>query len=214
MAPPWDRNRSEHYAIETAAPPATRLESGMDQIENFTRAVDQTGRIVAAVRPDQLAGATPCAEWDVRALLNHTIGGVHMFDDAAQEKAFDTSRFQRDMVGTDPAESYAAGAAKLKETLRQPDVLDGQWTMPFGATPGQIAIGIATVEMLQHGWDVARATGQQAQFDPELGESAMATARMMPPDIVRQPGVFGPEADCASDAPIEDRLAAFLGRPL
>jgi uncharacterized protein (TIGR03086 family) len=184
----------------------------MDQIENFTRAVDQTGRIVAAVKPDQLAGATPCAEWDVRALLNHTIGGVHMFDDAAQEKEFDMSRFGKDMVGTDPADSYAAGAAKLKETLRQPGVLDRTWTMPFGATPGQIAIGIAAVEALQHGWDVAKATGQQFEFDPELGESAMATARMMPPDIVRQPGVFGPEVDCPSGAPLEDRLAAFLGR--
>ena len=184
----------------------------MDQIETFLQAVDQTGRIVAAVTPDQLAGATPCAEWDVRALLNHTIGGVYMFDDAAQEKELDTSRFQRDMVGTDPADSYAVGAAKLKETLRQPGVLDRTWTMPFGATPGKIAISIATVETLQHGWDVAKATGQQFEFDPELTEAAMAAAQLFPPEIVRQPGVFGPEADCPSAAPLEDRLAAFLGR--
>jgi uncharacterized protein (TIGR03086 family) len=184
----------------------------MDQIENFTRAVDQTGRIVAGVTPDQLGGATPCIEWDVRALLNHTIAGVQMFDDAAQEKEFDMSRHERDVMGGDPADSYAEGAARLKETLGQPGVLDRTWTMPFGATPGQIAIGAATVETLQHGWDVARATGQQVEFDPELSEAAMATAQMMPPEIVRQPGVFGPEAQCAPDAPIEDRLAAFLGR--
>ena len=184
----------------------------MDQIEALERAVDQTGEIVASVTPDQLSKPTPCAKWDVRALLNHTIAGVHMFDDAAQEKEFDMSRSQRDMVGTDPADSYEAGAAKLKETLRQPGVLDRTWTMPFGATPGQIAISIAAVETLQHGWDVAKATGQQFEFDPELTQAALAAAQLFPPDIVRQPGVFGPEADCPSAAPLEDRLAAFLGR--
>ena len=184
----------------------------MDPIETFTRAIDQTGRIVAAVKPDQLGDPTPCADWDVRALLNHTIGGVYMFDDAAQEKEFDMSRFGRDALGGDPADSYDQGAATLKTTLGQPGVLDRTWTMPFGATPGQIAISIATVECLIHGWDVAKATGQKPEFDPELTEAAMQAAQLFPPDIVRQPGVFGPEIECAADAPMEDRLAAYLGR--
>jgi uncharacterized protein (TIGR03086 family) len=184
----------------------------MDPIETFTRAVDQTGRIVAAVKPDQLARATPCAEWDVRALLNHTISGVHMFDDAAQEKEFDTSRFAQDLVGSDPADNYEQGAAKLKETVGQPGVLDRTWTMPFGGTPGQIAINIATVECLMHGWDIAKATGQAPRYDPELTEAAMQAAQLFPPDIARAPGVFGPERECDPNAPPEDRLAAFLGR--
>ncbi len=54
----------------------------MDPVSVLRKAVDQTGRIVAGVKPDQLAGPTPCAEWDTRALLNHTIGVVEMFDDA------------------------------------------------------------------------------------------------------------------------------------
>jgi hypothetical protein len=45
-------------------------------------------------------------------------------------------------------------------------------------------------------------------------EAAMAAAQLVPPDMVRQPGVFGPEVDCPSGAPLEDRLAAFLGRPV
>jgi len=75
----------------------------MDSIETFTRAVDQTGRIVAAVKPDQLGDPTPCADWDVRALLNHTIGGVYMFDDAAQGKELDVARFEQDVVALKPA---------------------------------------------------------------------------------------------------------------
>src|SRR4051812_10092576 len=144
----------------------------MDAIAALTRAVDQTGRIVANVKPDQLGDPTPCADWDVRALLNHTIGGVNMFDDAAQGKELNAELFTGDQVGADAADAYERGAVKLKKTLQTPGVLDGQWTMPFGATPGQIAIAIATVETVTHGWDIAKATGQTADFDAELTEHA------------------------------------------
>ena len=93
-----------------------------------------------------------------------------------------------------------------------PDKPGGRFRMPFGAVPGAIAVAIATVEAEQHGWDVARATNQLADFDPEVAEAAMANARMMPPEQARQPGVFGPEVPCPSHAPVHDRLAAFLGR--
>src|SRR4051812_17316085 len=116
----------------------------MDQIEIFTRAVDQTGRIVAGAKPDHLGAPTPCFDWDVRALLNQPIGGVRMFDDACQGKELNETMFTEDMVGADPSDSYDQAAAGLKESVRQPGVLDRVWTMPFGATPGQISIGIAT----------------------------------------------------------------------
>ncbi len=184
----------------------------MDPINVFQRAVDQTGGIVAGVRAEQLGGATPCSEWDVRALLNHTIAGVQMFDNAARGGAFDASMFERDNVGADPGAAYDAAAAKLQEALAQPGVIDGMWSMPFGTVPGMIATGFATLETAQHGWDVARASGQRPDFDPEVTETALATARMAPAEQVRVPGVFGPETDCPAGAPAHDQLAAFVGR--
>ena len=186
----------------------------MDPITVLRKAVDQTGRIVAGVKPDQLSGATPCADWDTRALLNHTIGVVEMFDDAAQTKPFTGSMFANDNVGDDPGASYETRAAVLRDTLAQPDVLDRTWTMPFGEVPGAIGAGFATLELFQHGWDVARASGQQIDFDVDVTETANATAQQMPAEQVRVTGVFGAEGTCPPDASAEDRLAAFLGRPL
>jgi uncharacterized protein (TIGR03086 family) len=184
----------------------------MDSVTLFQRAVDQTGRIVAAVDINNLPATSPCTEWDTRQLLNHTIATVEMFDRAAQALPFDPSEYERDCIGSDPGASYEAKASNLRDTLSKPESLTGNWTMPFGETPGPMAISIATMEVFQHGWDVARATGQQADFDPDVTEAAFATARMMPAEMVRVPGVFGPEQDCPDGAPAHDQLAAFLGR--
>jgi len=184
----------------------------MDQITLFLRAIDQTGRIVAGVKPDQLGLPTPCQEWDLRALLNHTVGAAQMFSQAARGEPFDRARFGRDLIGDDPAAAYDQAAGEVRVAVGKPGVLEQMWTMPFGTVPGAMAIAIATVEAEQHGWDVAKATAQIADFDPELAEAALANARMMPPDQARQRGVFGPEVECSPGAPIHDRLAAFLGR--
>src|SRR5437870_9179244 len=186
----------------------------MDPISVLRKAVDQTGRIVAGVKADQLAGPTPCADWDTRALLNHAIGVVEMFDDAAQAKPFNGSIFANDNVGDDPGASYETRAAVLRDTLAQPNVLDRTWTMPFGEVPGVVGAGFATLELFQHGWDVAQASGQRIDFDADVTEAANAPAQMVPAEHVRVAGVFGAEGSCAPDASAEDRLAAFLGRVL
>src|SRR5256885_3180666 len=186
----------------------------MDPISVLRKAVDQTGRIVAGVKADQLAGPTPCADWDTRALLNHAIGVVEMFDNAAQTKPFNASIFADDNVGDDPRASYERRAAVLRDTLAQPNVVDRTWTMPFGEVPGVVGAGFATLELFQHGWDVARASGQQIDFDVDVTEAANATAQRMPAEQVRVAGVFGAEGTCPPDASAADRLAAFLRPPL
>jgi uncharacterized protein (TIGR03086 family) len=119
----------------------------MEPIEIFQRAVDQTGRIVADVKADQLNTPTPCSDWDVRTLLNHTIAAVGMFDGAARGRDFDPSMFAQDNVGNDPGGAYDDRAAKLRDALAKPGVLDATWNMPFGAVPGMMAIGFATLEI-------------------------------------------------------------------
>jgi uncharacterized protein (TIGR03086 family) len=184
----------------------------MDPISVFQRAVDQTGQIVASVKPDQLGASTPCSDWDVRALLNHTIAAVQAFDTAARGAPFDGSVFGRDNVGEDAAAAYEASAGNLRDALAKPGVIDAMWEMPFGSVPGMMAASFATLELAQHGWDVARATGQQPDFDAEVTETALAAARMAHAEQVRVAGVFGPEAECPAGAPPHDQLAAFVGR--
>ncbi|MDQ1395435.1 MAG: hypothetical protein QOG64_694 [Acidimicrobiaceae bacterium] len=186
----------------------------MEPITTLRRAVHQTGAIVAGVKPDDHGRPTPCQAWDVAALLNHTIGGIRMFGKAARGEKLDVSLLQADPVGPDAAAAYNEAAASLQEALHLSGVLDQTWDLPFGLLPGTVAIGLATIETLQHGWDLAKATDRRDELDPELGEAGLEIARRLPTEQARQQGVFGPEVPCPDDAAPHDRLAALLGRQL
>ncbi len=51
----------------------------MDIIKLHDRALEATTAIVANVDPGQFGAPTPCDDFDVRALLNHMIGGNYRF---------------------------------------------------------------------------------------------------------------------------------------
>jgi uncharacterized protein (TIGR03086 family) len=184
----------------------------MDAVAIYKKTIDQTGNIVANVKPDQMGDPTPCDEWNVKDLLNHTIAVVEAFGAAARGEPFDPTPFGQDNVGDDASASYSSRATKVHDALERPGVLEGSWHMPFGEVPAQQAIAFCILEVSQHGWDVAKATGQDATFDPEIGEVALVTAQAAPAELVRREGVFGPESDCPESAPIQDRVAAFIGR--
>jgi uncharacterized protein (TIGR03086 family) len=183
-----------------------------DAIALFLRAVDQTRHVVDGIRDDQLGLATPCREWDVRTLLNHTLASVLMFDAAARGEAFDLSTYQRDLIDGDPSGAYKRAGDRLREALAVPGVAERSWRMPGGDSPPQDAVRIGIIEMQQHGWDLARATGQQVEFDAEVTGAAAEAAREMTARYGRGAGVFGDEVEPPADAPAHDRLAAFLGR--
>src|SRR6266704_4353065 len=78
-----------------------------DIAELHAPALDHTGRVVAGIAPDRWQGDTPCAGWDVRALLNHLVAGNLW---AAELGAGETiegvgDRLDGDVLGADPARS-------------------------------------------------------------------------------------------------------------
>ena len=183
-----------------------------DPVDIFTRAVNQTGRIVHGVQEDQFGGGTPCSDWTVRDLLNHIVIGAQQFDAAIRGDGFDLAAYGKDAIGDDPFGVWERAAAALTTALSRPGVLDQDWVMPGGPTPGEVAVDIGIIEFQQHGWDLARATGQSPGYDADVAAAALAAAQDMLGQSGRPPGTFGDEVDCPEAAPVEDRVAAFLGR--
>lgn len=185
----------------------------MDVDAILERGLDCTGRVVAGVRPEQYGNSTPCAEWTVRDLLNHVIGGNHFFAAAAAGNTPDIGGETPDLIGDDPATAYAQSAKTALEAWRRPGVAESTIKLPFGEMPGSFAMGIHFVDHLVHSWDLAKATGQDTAVDAELAEAAYGIIRGNVPEQFRGPGgPFGPEVSVPEDAPIQERLVAYLGR--
>jgi len=179
----------------------------------LSRAANSTMEVLRQVRAEQMAAPTPCASWDVHALINHFVGSARWW--AAMLDGKDDGA----------APDYAAGdyLAAYEESIRiacaaftDEGALEKVVRMEQGEFPGVMLLGFAAADQFTHGWDLARAIGlPTAELDPELAEGLLAQARFAVTDAYRGPdgeAVFGPERPARAGAGPADRLAAFLGR--
>jgi len=116
-------------------------------------------------------------------------------------------------VDDDPVGAWRAHADAVQALLDDPDTAGREFTNPHtGAMPLDVAVDrFYTTDVFMHGWDLARATGQEPGLDPDL--SAELVAGMEPiDDLLRSSGQYGPRVPVPDDAPAQDRLAAFIGR--
>ncbi len=183
-----------------------------DPIALFEAAAAQTDRVVAAVRPDQLADPTPCADWRVRDVINHLVTGNLLF--AATVAGTERPDRSRDHLGDDPLGAFRASVSQLSEAFAKHDVLSGTYATPVGEGPGAQLVQMRLAELIVHGWDIAKATGQSTDFDPALvavARRGYEHAPVLPRGEGKPFREAKPEPAGATDA---DRLAAFLGRQL
>jgi uncharacterized protein (TIGR03086 family) len=182
-------------------------------VDLYERALKRSGEVVARTRVDQLSDPTPCGDWDVRALLNHIIGGCTMYAAGAEGRVEDTPA-HTDRVGDDHVAAFSKAADDAVAAFRGPGAMEKTFTLPWGQTPASAALGLAVAEAAVHGWDLARATGQTATIDDDVAEAvyAMTSSMMEPLGGYPRGESFGPPVQVFDDAPIVDKAVAYLGR--
>ncbi|GHB75332.1 TIGR03086 family protein [Streptomyces cirratus] len=179
-------------------------------------------RLLDAITPEQEGLPTPCDEFDVRTLRQHLLGWLDYFQAALADPAGDVRPEPEARVNEGRSEGRlddsAAVIEKLTATLRaalDDAVATRSVNVPRlgGAYPGSAVIDLLQVEVLGHGWDLARATGLAWQPDPAASAHALTVLQAMVKPEYRGPGLpFGPEVPVPADAPALDRLVAFTGR--
>jgi uncharacterized protein (TIGR03086 family) len=189
----------------------------MDSVEMLQRAVDDAGRLVDSVGPEELANPTPCSEWTVRDLINHVTGGATLFAISAEQGSVPDDELGRlmtgDNLGADYKGAFKTATARAMAAFQQPGILEKSVKLPFGEMPAGVALNIAVFDVTTHAVDLARATGKTLD-DPDLLDAALAMGKEMIGPEMRQPGVFGPEQPAPSGASAEDKLLAFAGRQI
>jgi uncharacterized protein (TIGR03086 family) len=188
----------------------------MEQFTAFERAVTSTAEIVKGTAASRLGAPTPCSEWDVRALLSHVIGTLWLAEGLLSDQA---PRYPMmpgglppaDLVGDDPAAAYAEAAAAALVAAKSGDALTRLHVTPLGEMPGPALAGFTTLDIVVHGWDLAKATGQPADLDGRLAAHVLGFADQALTAETRAPRI-GPAVTVPEGAPVTDRLVAFLGR--
>jgi uncharacterized protein (TIGR03086 family) len=171
-----------------------------DPLDLYRRASDWTAEKVAGTT--DLDAPTPCDGWTVRDLLDHMLDTQRYFAGAARgEKGSPPSPTPPRLSSEDPAADFEKSRSEVLRAFGQDGVIEK--TGP--------ALGIAFSDQLLHGWDLARATHQDATMPDGLAQAAYETIHGAFTDEQRK-GVFKPEIPVGADATPQQRLLAYTGR--
>jgi uncharacterized protein (TIGR03086 family) len=189
----------------------------MESYAAFEQAVASTAGIVKIVRQDQMTAPTPCAEWDVRALLNHVIGTLWLSqallgDGQPRYPMMPGGLPGVDLPGDDPVAAYAEAAQAALASAGEGDALTRLHVTPLGEMPGPVLAGFTTLDIFVHGWDLAKATGQSVVLDDAMAAHVLGFAEQALNGEEARAGRIGPALAVPESASLGDRLAGFLGR--
>jgi uncharacterized protein (TIGR03086 family) len=185
----------------------------------YRRALDAATAVVRRVRPDHLSRPSPCAGWDLRALLEHMIGQNHGFADAVESaEASPASAFApRAFTDTDVANAWEASTERVASAFTRAPRNRGVLLVEISAQqpfPVVTALGFHLLDTVVHTWDVATTLGLDFRPDDELAVLVDARAAAVPAGPAREaPGAaFAPPVTVAPGADPWVHALALLGR--
>jgi len=191
---------------ETAAATGpTQNGAPMDPVTQLGLLGPLVGEVVGGIDPDQLDDPTPCADFTVRGVLEHMIGGATAF----------AAAFRGEEAGepelADPLARFGPALTDLAAAISAPGALDRMVVAPFGEVPGESFARFVVLDGLVHGWDMANATGQVYDPPAELVAVVDAFARQAL-DPLRDGQTFVDAVDPEEGATPIEHLVAYTGR--
>jgi uncharacterized protein (TIGR03086 family) len=180
---------------------------------HLERAVEGLARRWYEVEPTSWGLPTPCADWDVRTLLNHVTAELLWMPPLLEGQTIADvgDRFDGDVLGADPKQAASVGARAAVLAAGQPGALERTVHLSAGDVPGGEYLGQVTSDVVIHTWDLARAVGADERLDEELVAEVDA---FLGPQVEawRSAGAFGPPAEVPEGAGLQARLLAKTGR--
>ncbi|OLF16547.1 TIGR03086 family metal-binding protein [Actinophytocola xanthii] len=188
----------------------------MELHEMMAKAAAAAVEVARNVKPDQLEDPTPCPDWDVRALVNHLMFWSAFRSELAARKqpvpADDPVTEETDFT-RDPhwAATLESRLERVTAAWGEPGATEGQTGLAGGSMPAGLIGTMMVGELVVHGWDLARATGQRLEVDDAVAEAVNGMVSTMAPQG-REMGVFGAEVAVPAEASPLDRVLGMSGR--
>ena len=186
----------------------------MDDLQALRFATLEFSRRLDTVGPDGWPAPSPCAEWTVRDVCDHLVGGnrfaVMVLSGADWRSALETVRGS-DFSG-DPKAAFAESAERQIAAFEAPGALDRTLSHPAGPMSGRDFVGYRVLDLVVHSWDVARGSGGDEWIEQDLAERAFGV--LSGDGAAAEGGFFGPgpSGTVGPQAPVQQRLLDLSGR--
>jgi uncharacterized protein (TIGR03086 family) len=175
--------------------------------ERYRRLSEAFAAKIAGVGDDGWANETPCEAWTARDLVAHVVATQGMFEGLVGRSIGDLPP-----VEDAPAAAWDAARAVIQRNLEDPSLATAEFDGFAGRSTFEAAVDrFLCTDLVVHGWDLARATGQDEGMSPEDVTRVQGVAEAFG-DAMRGPQAFGPALEPPSGADAQGRLLAFLGR--
>ena len=170
-------------------------------------------RQIAAVFTEKVRGTrnwdapTPVEGWTARDVLGHLTGWLPGF--LAAGAGIDMVRATAD----DPVAAWQVHAEAVQALLDDPATSGRTLANPHtGELPLDLAIDrFYTADVFMHTWDLARATGQDDQLDPQFCAELLAGMEPLE-DVIRSSGQYGARVPVPDNADAQTKMLGFIGR--
>jgi uncharacterized protein (TIGR03086 family) len=215
---------------ETMSPTQAGSNQAADPRQLFTIAVRTALPVIASVRPDQLDLPSPCFEYDVKGLMAHLVFVLHRVAALGRgDEAFAPNSMADAVIEHDDwVADWKAAAAKVDDAWADDAKLDSTVVLPWATMSGAEMLGMYVSEITTHTWDVAKATGQDPEWDEAVCRLALDAMHRDLPMADRTPmwdefkahapanfQFDPPVANAVAvpvDAPLIDQLVGWTGR--
>jgi uncharacterized protein (TIGR03086 family) len=172
------------------------------------RAATPTVAVLRGIAPEQLDAPTPCREYTVRALISHLLQWGPMLVAAGHKQVAGPAS---DDAGDAWLTALEAQTADLVAAWSPQQAWQGSTPMGGPSMPAPTVGGLVLGELVVHGWDLARATGQSVSWPEEVVTRAYAAAQQTA-EQGRAMSVYGPAVPVPAQASTMDRLLGLTGR--
>jgi uncharacterized protein (TIGR03086 family) len=184
----------------------------MDEATAFRRASESFVERARQIGEEQWSAATPCTEWNVRALVNHIAGEYLWVREMVAGKTIAEvgDRLDGYLLGNDPLRTLIDARGAALAAIDGPAALDTTVHLSFGDLPAREYVRQMALDSVIHSWDLSHGIGGDEALDPELVELCHSDLKDSA-DAWRSAGVFGPEK-APSDDSTQAKLLALTGR--
>ena len=173
----------------------------------------EAARVVGNVPHNALGTPTPCDDWDLRTLLNHTILWTsYSAEHRAHGESVAEDLMNKDFTA-DPGfrEDYARQIGKAVTAWSAPQAWEGNLNVMGDATPAADVGAMLLMETALHGWDVARATGQEFRTDDQTA-TALEDIVQAQAELFRKYQGFADAVEPPENATVFERALTLSGR--